>query len=98
MNGPVGALALAGILVAVIVGSAGIWMTAQKAGLSGLGAVAPHRSTFLMIRMAGLENWKIPRIALLLGPFLPASPLIEIDPATLIEIDPGLDHGSWCTI
>ena len=71
MNGPVDALALAGILVAVIVMGAGMWMTAQKAGLSGLGAVAPHRSTILMIRMVGLENWKIPRIALLLGPFLP---------------------------
>jgi hypothetical protein len=71
MNGPVGALALAGILVAVIVMGAGMWMTARKAGLSGLGAVAPFRSTIVMIRMAGLENWKIPRIALLLGPFLP---------------------------
>jgi len=71
MNGPVGALALGGILVVVIVMGAAIWMTAQKAGFSGLDAVAPHRSTILMIRMAGLEDWKIPRIALLLGPFLP---------------------------
>jgi hypothetical protein len=71
MNGPVGALALAGGLVAVIVMGAGQWMTAKKAGFSGLDALAPHRSTILMIRMAGLENWKIPRIALLLGPFLP---------------------------
>ncbi len=71
MNGPVGAVALAGVLVAVIVMGAGIWMTAQKAGLSGFDSLAPHRSTILMIRMAGLEDWKIPRIALLLGPFLP---------------------------
>ena len=70
-NGPFGAVALGGVLVAVIVMGAGIWMTAHKAGLSGFDSVAPHRSTILMIRMAGLEDWKIPRVALLLGPLLP---------------------------
>jgi hypothetical protein len=50
MNGPVGALALAGILVAVIVMGAGLWMTAPKAGLSGLSA------SFRLVLPDGLER------------------------------------------
>jgi hypothetical protein len=51
------------VFVAVVVGNAGIWMSARKAGLRGMG-------TFTMIRVAGLEKWKIPWYALTLGPAL----------------------------
>ncbi len=71
ISGPVGGLLLVGILAAVVVGTAGIWATFEKAGVSGSNAVAPHLFTFAMIQMAGLRHWKIPRLALLLGPFLP---------------------------
>lgn len=72
ISGPVGGLALVGVLAAVVVGTAGIWATTfEKAGLSGSNAVAPHLFTYAMIQMAGLRNWKIPRLAFLLGPFLP---------------------------
>jgi hypothetical protein len=71
INGLLGGLALVGILAAVVVGTAGIWVAFEKAGLSGSNAVAPHLFTYAMIQMAGLRNWKIPRRAFLLGPFLP---------------------------
>ena len=71
ISGPLGGLALVAILAAVVVGDAGIAASFKKAGLSGSHAVAPHLFTFAMIKMAGLRDWKIPRLALLLGPFLP---------------------------
>jgi hypothetical protein len=71
ISGPLGSLALVGILAAVVAGTAGMWATFRKAGLSGSNAVAPYRFTIGMIQMAGLRDWKIPPLAFLLGPFLP---------------------------
>jgi hypothetical protein len=68
--GPAGTLVLVGVLAAVIVGGAGIWKTLEKAGLSGSDSLVPILNTKVLIRMAGLEDWKIPCLALLLGPFL----------------------------
>jgi hypothetical protein len=69
--GPVDGLFLVVVAAAIVVGTAGLWATFQKAGLSGSNAVAPHLFTVAMIQMAGLRHWKIPPLALLLGPFLP---------------------------
>ncbi len=70
ISGPVGALVVVGILAAVVLGATGMWAAFKKAGLSGSDAVAPHRFTAAMIRMAGLDDWRIPRPALLFGPCL----------------------------
>ena len=68
--GPRLSVGLMGVLAAVIVGSAGIWKTLEKAGLSGSDSLVPVLNTKMLIRLAGLEDWKIPRLALLLGPLL----------------------------
>jgi hypothetical protein len=64
------ALLLVGVLVAVILGNAGIWKTFEKAGLRGADALNPISFTNTMIQMAGLKRWKIPLWALPLGPLL----------------------------
>ena len=61
---------LVAVLIAVILMNVGLWKTLEKAGLSGGEALIPIQGLRAMIRMAGLEDWKIPRIALVLGPFL----------------------------
>ena len=64
------ALALVGVFAAAIIMNVGMWKTLEKAGLSGTDVLVPIRNTRMMIRMAGLEGWKIPPLALLLGPAL----------------------------
>jgi hypothetical protein len=64
------AVALFGILVAAIIMNIGIWKTLEKGGISGTNLFVPIRNMRMMIRLAGLEGWKIPPLALLLGPAL----------------------------